>query len=123
MLPNTKRSKKEETRSQDYGLLSMTPIYGQVIQSAPSWNGPFEAPSLPTPVERPKGPSAISQWGGLAANLASTAGCAALTSSGIGMLACPLLGQGVGSFVSSMFQGKSNNDRSALYGAPSIASN
>jgi hypothetical protein len=54
MLPNTKRSKKEETRSQDYGLQSMTPIYGQVIQASPSWSGPFEAPPIPSAVITPR---------------------------------------------------------------------
>ena len=55
MLPNTKRVKREESSySQEYGLQSLTPIYGQVIQSAPSWSGPFEAPPLPNTVVMPK---------------------------------------------------------------------
>jgi len=122
MLPNSKTQLNAKIRN-DYGLQALTPMYSQVIQSAPSWNGPWEAPALPAPIQRPQGPSAASQWGGLAANLATTAGCAALASTGIGMLACPLLGQATGSWISSLIQGKPNNDRSALYGAPSIATN
>lgn len=80
--------------SQRYGLAALTPIYGQVISSAPSWSGPFEAPSLPPPVQLPKQKSDDSFWAGLAGELVTGAGCAALAPTMVGMLACPLLAQG-----------------------------
>ena len=116
MFPNS-RSKQPN----DFGLQALTPVYGQVIQSAPTWSGPWEAPPLET-IKKPITQSAASFWGGTAANLLSTAGCAALTSTGIGMLACPILGQSVGRLVSNLIQPPpDNNDRTDLYGAPARA--
>ena len=116
------QNSKIRNKRNDYGLQSLTPMYGQVIQSAPTWSGPFEIPELDT-MSKPPTQSAASFWGGTASNLASTAACAALTSTGIGMLACPILGQAVGSWVSNLIQPTTNNDRSSLYGAPAEAKN
>lgn len=86
-------------KNQPYGLQALTPLYSQVIQSAPSWSGPFNQPDVAPPVQRPKQQSTASVWGGLAANLLGTAGCAAFGGE-IGMLACPILGQALGMGVS-----------------------
>lgn len=94
-----KHSQTQTNQRFDYGLQALTPIYGQMIQAAPSWSGPFQAPPLPAAIPRPKQQSAASFWGGLGANLLTTAGCAAIGGE-IGMLACPILGDAVGDFVS-----------------------
>ena len=90
-------------QKQPYGLQALTPMYGQVIQSAPSWSGPFNQPDVAPPVQRPKQQSTASVWGGLAANLLGTAGCAAYGGE-IGMLACPILGQIAGSVTSEILK-------------------
>ena len=89
-------------KNQPYGLQALTPLYGQVIQSAPSWSGPYEVPPVAPPVQRPKQPSAGSMWAGLAGNLLGTTACAAMAGTGIGMLACPILGQLSGSLASQI---------------------
>jgi hypothetical protein len=91
-------------KNQPYGLQALTPIYGQVIQSAPSWSGPYNIPPMADPIRPPKTQSAASIWGGLAANLLGTATCAAFAPTGIGMLACPLLGQAAGLGISSLIK-------------------
>jgi hypothetical protein len=83
-------------KNQPYGLQALTPMYGQVIQSAPSWSGPYDVPPIADPIKLPKQESAASKWGGLIGNVVTTAGCAALAPTGIGLLACPLLGQAIG---------------------------
>lgn len=89
--------------SQKYGLAALTPIYGQVIQSAPSWSGPFEAPPFPPPIQLPKQKSQGSFWAGLGSELLIGGGCAALAGTTmVGMLACPLLGQAARTIVSSV---------------------
>jgi hypothetical protein len=119
MFPNSKKRSRQEDY---YGLQALTPVYGQVIQSAPTWSGPFQAPTLET-MKQPVKQSAASFWGGTAANLASTAACAALTETGIGMLACPILGQSIGNWMSNLIQPPAGNDRTDLYGAPARATN
>lgn len=99
MLKHSKNQSNQVISRTDYGLQALTPIYGQMIQAAPSWSGPFQAPPLPDAIPRPKQQSAASFWGGLGANLLTTAGCAAIGGE-IGMLACPILGDAVGDFVS-----------------------
>ena len=74
----------------NYGLQNLTPIYGQVIQSAPSWGGPFDVPTVSAPAEKPKTPS---PWGALLGSVLGTAACAAIAPTGIGLLACPIAGQ------------------------------
>jgi hypothetical protein len=44
MFPSSKRSKQKIEQS---SLSELTPIYGPVIQSAPSWAGPFTMPAVP----------------------------------------------------------------------------
>lgn len=44
MFPSSKRSKQKIEQS---SLSELTPIYGPVIQSAPSWGGPFTMPAVP----------------------------------------------------------------------------
>jgi hypothetical protein len=44
--------------SKNYGLQALTPMYGQVIVSAPSWSGPFTMPPVP-PAFVPKTQAAI----------------------------------------------------------------
>jgi hypothetical protein len=87
--------------SQKYGLAALTPIYGQVISSAPTWSGPFEAPPFPPPIQLPKQKSEGSFWAGLGSELLVGAGCAAFAPTMVGMLACPLLAQGARTAVSS----------------------
>jgi hypothetical protein len=82
--------------SQKYGLQALTPIYGQVIQSAPAWSGPFVPPPLPPPIQVPQQKSQKSFWAGLGAEIGVGVGCAVLAPSMVGMLACPLLGQAAG---------------------------
>jgi hypothetical protein len=89
-------------KNQPYGLQALTPMYGQVIQSAPSWSGPYQLPPIADPIKLPKQQSAASVWGGLTANILGTAACAAFAPSGIGMLACPLLGQAAGLGISTI---------------------
>ena len=89
-------------KNQPYGLQALTPMYGQVIQSAPSWSGPYDVQPIADPIQLPKKQSAASMWGGLAGNLLGTAACAGMAPSGIGMLACPILGQVAGSLTSGL---------------------
>ncbi len=56
MFPRSKRSKQKIEQS---SLSELTPVYGPVIQSAPSWGGPFTMPAvpptrLPPPTEQQK---------------------------------------------------------------------
>lgn len=90
--------------SQKYGLAALTPIYGQVISSAPTWSGPFEAPPLPPTVklQAPQQKSEGSFWAGLGSELLVGAGCAAFAPTMVGMIACPLLAQGARSVVTSL---------------------
>ena len=87
--------------SQKYGLAALNPIYGQVISSAPSWSGPFEAPPFPPPIQLPKQKSQGSFWAGLGSELLVGGGCAAMAPTIVGMLACPLLGQAARTLVSN----------------------
>lgn len=47
--------------SQKYGLQALTPIYGQVIQSAPAWSGPFTMPPVPPTQLPPKTQAQLTQ--------------------------------------------------------------
>ena len=85
--------------SQKYGLAALTPMYGQVISSAPMWSGPFEAPPSRPPIEVPPQKSEGSFWASLGAELVTGAGCAAFAPTMVGMLACPLLAQGAKTLV------------------------
>jgi hypothetical protein len=89
-------------KNQPYGLQALTPIYGQVIQSSPSWSGPFTVPPVAPGIDLPKKQSAASMWVGLAGNLLGGAACAAIAPTGIGLLACPILGQVAGSLSSKL---------------------
>jgi hypothetical protein len=82
--------------SEKYGLAALTPMYGQVIMSAPTWSGPFVPPQLPPPIQVPPQKSQNSFWAGLGAEFGVGVGCAVLAPSMVGMLACPLLGQTAG---------------------------
>jgi hypothetical protein len=54
--------KKEPVqRTSILGLAGMQPIYGQVIQSAPTWSGPVSLTPIPNQVLEPKKPSLLGQ--------------------------------------------------------------
>lgn len=48
----------QKSNSNSFGLQALTPIYGQVIASTPSWGGPFTMPPVP-PSYVPKTQAAI----------------------------------------------------------------
>jgi hypothetical protein len=87
--------------SQNYGLQALTPIYGQVIQAAPSWSGPYVPTPIPPPVQQPKQPSELGKWVGLFGNIGITAACSVAAPEF--MLACPLAGQAADIGINQLF--------------------
>ncbi len=87
--------------SKNYGLQALTPIYGQVIQAAPSWSGPFIPSPIPPPVQQQKQPSELGKWIGLFGNIGITAACSVAAPEF--MLACPLVGQAADIGINKLF--------------------
>ncbi len=93
-------------KNQPYGLQALTPIPGQVIQSAPAWGGPFNVPPMaPAQPMPPKPPSPIPGYAGMAANLIGTAACMSVAGleGGFGIVACPMYGQILGSRTTQLY--------------------
>ena len=87
---------------QNYGLAALTPIYGQVITSAPTWSGPFEAPPIAPQYIPPPKPSETGKWLGLFGNIAATAACSIFAPELA--LACPVLGQSADIGINKLFK-------------------
>jgi hypothetical protein len=87
--------------TQNYGLQALTPIYGQVIQAAPTWSGPYVPTPIPPPVQQPKQPSELGKWIGLFGNIGVTAACSVAVPEF--MLACPLAGQAADIGINELF--------------------
>jgi hypothetical protein len=86
-------------KSNNYGLQALTPMYGQVITTAPTWSGPFEAP--PVPAARGAPPVSDSQfYTQLFGNIGATTACAILAPEFA--LGCPLVGLGAGSILKNI---------------------
>lgn len=83
------------------GLQALTPIYGQLIQAAPSWSGPYVPPPIPPPIEQPKQPSEFGRFVGLFGNVALTGAC--MIGAPEFAMACPLLGQGADIGINQLF--------------------
>jgi hypothetical protein len=88
-------------KSNNYGLQALTPIYGQVIQAAPTWSGPYVPTPIPPPIEEPKQPSEFGRFVGLFGNVALTGAC--MVGAPEFALACPLLGQGADIGINQLF--------------------
>ena len=85
--------------SKNYGLQALTPSYGQVIVTAPTWSGPFNAP--PVPAARGPPPVSNSQfYSQLFGNIGATTACAILAPEFA--LGCPLLGMVSGSILKNI---------------------
>jgi hypothetical protein len=87
--------RQEKKKTNNVGLQNLTPMYGQVISSAPSWGGPFIPPPIP-PMNpyRTLSPNQMSSsefFGRLGTNVGVTVGCAMMAPEFA--LGCPLIGQ------------------------------
>lgn len=90
-------------QQEKYGLTGLTPIYSQVIMSAPTWSGPYEAPPIAPQriVESKPAESETGKWLGAFGNFAVTAACS-IAAPEI-MLACPVIGKGADIGINKLF--------------------
>jgi hypothetical protein len=101
----TKVIPAEKQKRTNIGLQAMTPMYGQVIVSAPSWSGPFQPPPIPYTPNQVLSPNQMSSsefFGRLATNVGATVGCAMLAPEYA--LGCPLLGQTASSVLGPLYR-------------------